>query len=132
MFQDLLILLPGENIGSDSAVTLSTKNTVKMQGKCNVTANNPAGLAYTQIPCNLKNALLVKISRCDLVVSGFEVFVGVGDTPPSTQTYLHTATLTKQNKDGAFTLLLSREDFAMPAEGSGQECTIGVRPIPSM
>ncbi len=103
-----------------------------MSENCSHNTDNPAGLAYQQVPCNLKNALLLKISCCDLITEAFEIFIGLDDPPPTSQTHLHKILLSKKDKDGNYPLLLSKEDFAMPSEESGQKCTIGARPFTGM
>ncbi len=113
-------------------MTLGTKNTVVMSSNssnCSQPVDSTTGLVYQQAACNDKNGVLLKIALCDPNHSGFEVFIGSGVTPPTTQQYLHKMLLTEKDRDGAFSLLLSKKDFEMPSEDLEQQCTIGVRPF---
>ncbi len=99
---------------------------------CSQPIDNTTGLVYQQAACNDKNGVLLKIALCDPTHPAFEVFIGSGVVPPTPQQFLHKVMMTEKDRDGAFSLLLSKKDFEMPSEDLGQQCTIGVRSFTGM
>ncbi len=96
---------------------------------CPQTRDNTTGLVYQQAPCNNKNALLVTVALCIPDDFSYELFVTIGEIPPTAQSYVYKKVLTSdKKKDGVFQLSLSNKDFEMPAMGSGVKCNLGVRP----
>ena len=117
--------------GNGSALRFSTKNTKTVSPSstnCSQTADSKTGLIYQQAPCNAHNILLVRIAVCEPSDSGYEVFIGTGNRPPTTGVYLDRKVLTQRDKDGNYPLQLSSKDFKMPTSQNGQLCTIGIRP----
>ncbi len=124
--------MSGEETGYGSLVTLGTQNTVEMFTNslhCSQPIDNSTGLVYQKATFNNKNGILIKIALCDQNHSGFEVYIGTDETPPTTEKYLHKVLLTEKDRDGSFSLVLSNDDFTMPVKDQQAQCTIGVRAL---